>query len=93
MAAAWFGHPKPTAVWTCGDKVVKPEGTRVRISEEPPPPPAKPGPGGALEQPPGGTAVLHVQKVRRADGGDYELTLTNDQGHVKTSCHVEVLGE
>ncbi|TPP56261.1 Twitchin [Fasciola gigantica] len=91
LAAAWFGHPKPTAVWTCGGKTVKPEGTRVKISDEPPPPPAKPGPGGALEQPAGGTAVLHVQKVRRSDGGDYELTLMNDQGQVKTSCHVEVL--
>ncbi|KER21602.1 hypothetical protein T265_15051, partial [Opisthorchis viverrini] len=91
LAAAWFGHPKPTAVWTAGGKTVKPDGSRTKILDRPPPPPAKPGPGGVLEQPAGGTAVLEVQKVRRADTGDYELTLMNDLGQVKTSCHVEVL--
>ncbi|KAF8572507.1 hypothetical protein P879_00960 [Paragonimus westermani] len=91
LAAAWFGHPKPTAVWTVGGKTVKPDGSRTKTMDEPPPPPAKPGPGGSLEQSPGGTAVLEVQKVRRADGGSYELTLVNDLGQVKTSCHVEVL--
>ncbi|KAA3682313.1 uncharacterized protein DEA37_0008978 [Paragonimus westermani] len=91
LAAAWFGHPKPTAVWTVGGKTVKPDGSRTKTMDEPPPPPAKPGPGGNLEQSPGGTAVLEVQKVRRADGGSYELTLVNDLGQVKTSCHVEVL--
>ncbi|CAH8634151.1 unnamed protein product [Dicrocoelium dendriticum] len=91
LAAAWFGYPQPTAVWTTGGKTVKVDGSRTKTSNEPPPPPAKPGPGGALEQSPGGTAVLEVHSVRRADGGDYELTLTNDLGQVKTSCHVEVL--
>ncbi|GAA49620.1 twitchin [Clonorchis sinensis] len=91
LAAAWFGHPKPTAVWTAGGKTIKPDGSRTKILDRPPPPPAKPGPGGVLEQPAGGTAVLEVQKVRRADTGDYELTLMNDLGQVKTSCHVEVL--
>ncbi|TGZ63952.1 hypothetical protein CRM22_006631 [Opisthorchis felineus] len=91
LAAAWFGHPRPTAVWTAGGKTIKPDGSRTKILDRPPPPPAKPGPGGVLEQPAGGTAVLEVQKVRRADTGDYELTLMNDLGQVKTSCHVEVL--
>ncbi|CAL8090942.1 unnamed protein product [Calicophoron daubneyi] len=91
LAAAWFGHPKPTVQWTCSDKPVKVDGTRVKTADEPPPPPAQPGPGGKLEQPPGGTAKLDISKVRRADGGVYELTLTNEQGQVKTSCHVEVL--
>ncbi|CAH8545499.1 unnamed protein product [Schistosoma haematobium] len=91
LAAAWFGSPKPNPTWTLNEKVVKPDGKLIQISDEPPPPPANPGPGGALEQSSGGTAVLRIPKARRSDGGNYELTLTNDLGQVKTSCHVEVL--
>ncbi|CAH8497134.1 unnamed protein product [Schistosoma turkestanicum] len=91
LAAAWFGNPKPIPTWTLNEKVIKPDGKLIQISDEPPPPPANPGPGGALEQPAGGTAVLRIPKARRSDGGNYELTLTNDLGQVKTSCHVEVL--
>ncbi|CAH8526186.1 unnamed protein product [Heterobilharzia americana] len=91
LAAAWFGNPKPTAIWTQNEKAVKPDGKHIQITDEPPPPPANPGPGGALEQSAGGTAVLRIPKARRSDGGSYELTLMNDLGQVKTSCHVEVL--
>uniref|UniRef100_A0A3Q0KKY1 non-specific serine/threonine protein kinase n=1 Tax=Schistosoma mansoni TaxID=6183 RepID=A0A3Q0KKY1_SCHMA len=91
LAAAWFGSPKPNPTWTLNEKVVKQDGKLIQISDEPPPPPANPGPGGALEQSSGGTAVLRIPKARRSDGGNYELTLVNDLGQVKTSCHVEVL--
>ncbi|CAH8566640.1 unnamed protein product [Schistosoma rodhaini] len=91
LAAAWFGSPKANPTWTLNEKVVKPDGKLIQISDEPPPPPANPGPGGALEQSSGGTAVLRIPKARRSDGGNYELTLINDLGQVKTSCHVEVL--
>lgn len=79
-------------VWTLDDKTVKPDGKKVIESSEPAPPPSHPGPGGPLEQSPGGTEVLTVPKARRADTGEYKLTLVNDQGQATTSCKVEVIG-
>uniref|UniRef100_A0A183BBQ3 Fibronectin type-III domain-containing protein n=1 Tax=Echinostoma caproni TaxID=27848 RepID=A0A183BBQ3_9TREM len=91
LAAAWFGHPQPTMVWTLNDKTVKPDGKNVIESSEPLPPPTHPGPGGPLEQSPGATEVLTVPKARRADTGEYKLTLMNDQGQTSTTCKVEVI--
>lgn len=42
---------------------------------------------------PGGTVVLSVGKVRRADKGQYQLTIVNEQGQATTSCQVEVIGK